>query len=345
MRNNTITGFLEAQWPSFELAGTAQAPALSTVFLTPGFQASRHVIAFVMVNGASTPALVVKWPRIPGDQSRLDIEAKNLAYLSEAREGGFPGVPRVLAYREWHGYRLLVETMIPGRLMRAATVKADRDICLDTVRLWLTGLHNATMQTSPGATHQLSASMDHCIDTLVKAFILTRDEEIAIEQTAHFANMLLENNAPAVFAHGDFAAPNLLLDEHRALGVVDWELSEPCDLALSDWIFFLTFAAFAAKQANCLESQITAFQEAFWQNGWATLSLKQFAKTVRLDPVLIRPLFVLSWARYVANMILRLRGNGNRLSNETVAWLRKNRYYQLWQIAARDAGQLPLDIL
>ncbi|MCB9066594.1 MAG: hypothetical protein H6629_02120 [Calditrichae bacterium] len=126
---NAINTFLRENWQRFKLSRFGDGTALSSVLLTPGFQASSHIIAFVLTDGQPTAKMVVKLPRIPGDHARLDIEAANLRYLFNLRKSVFPGTPEVLAYDNWHGHKMLVETMVPGSVLRPAAARAQLRFC------------------------------------------------------------------------------------------------------------------------------------------------------------------------------------------------------------------------
>ncbi|MFQ6036408.1 MAG: hypothetical protein ACE5NM_11280, partial [Sedimentisphaerales bacterium] len=71
----------------------------------------------------------------------------------------------------------------------------------------------------------------------------------------------------------------------------------------------------------------------------------RYAERLHLSSEALKPLFILCWSRYVTNIILRLNDFGNsktRLANETLAWLRSNRYYALWRHTLENIEKLNL---
>jgi hypothetical protein len=67
-----------------------------------------------------------------------------------------------------------------------------------------------------------------------------------------------------------------------------------------------------------------------------------YARRLQLPLHTLTPLFVLSWARYMTSLLMRLDAerSAGRLSDETADWLRANRYYALWRHAVMNASAL-----
>jgi len=139
------------------------------------------------------------------------------------------------------------------------------------------------------------------------------------------------NGLPAIFEHGDFSSPNLLIEESR-LGVVDWELADPFGLPMTDFFFLLTYLAFAKQGARNNPTYLRAFHDAFFDNvGWARPYGHDFAEKVGVDPCYLVPLFVTCWMRYVSGLVQRLDAEENGISDDVLHWLQTNRYYLLWR--------------
>ncbi len=334
---NAINTFLRENWQRFNLSRFGDGNALSSVLLTPGFQASSHIIAFVLSDALPTAKMVVKLPRIPGDHARLDIEAANLRYLFDLRKTVFPGTPEVLAYDNWHGHKMLVETMVPGSVLRPATARANFDSVLQTGRDWLMELHTTTKIATETLPKWRDTAFDNRFNVLATSFILTPQEQVAIEKGAAIGQSI--KLPELVFEHGDFSAPNLLLHNGQ-LGAVDWELADPHGLPMGDFIFFLTFLAFAKNGAQSLKDCVSAFEQAFFSPGWAMPHLRQFAEFAGIHPSQIAAVFAMCWMRYLSNMLSRLRGDNPNISAQTAAWLRGNRYYHFWLMAIERMDEL-----
>ena len=123
---------------------------------------------------------------------------------------------------------------------------------------------------------------------------------------------------------------------------MDWELAEPSGLPALDLFFFLTLVGFAKRRAKKTANYLTAFRDAYCgRNGWAVPYLSRYAEKLNLPSEALKPLFILCWTRYVINIVKRFTEGGKieePLSEATVLWLRKNRYYALWQYAVSNVN-------
>src|SRR6185295_18368583 len=68
----------------------------SCVLLTPRFRTSRHVVALLIPSGAGEPKLVVKMPRLAGDDDGIAREARVLTALREKSPSASESIPEVL---------------------------------------------------------------------------------------------------------------------------------------------------------------------------------------------------------------------------------------------------------
>ncbi|MCZ7539848.1 MAG: aminoglycoside phosphotransferase family protein [Anaerolineae bacterium] len=174
-------------------------------------------------------------------------------------------------------------------------------------------------------------------------FPLAREDEALLATTRESAERLRGAGLPLVLEHGDLSHPNLILRAGGGLGVVDWELAQLAGLPAHDLFFFLAYVAFARSDARTTEAQIAAFRAAFFErDAWARPYALAYAGRLGLATEWLGPLFVLCWARYTGRLWERVNAaegapsrNGDR-----AAWLRGNRYYALWQVAAQHLGDL-----
>src|SRR3990170_7857168 len=109
---NTVLAFLTNNWGRLGLQGFGAPSHLSFVVATPRFRASKHVVFLILNGGASYPILVAKVPRLAGDHTSLDREATNLRAVHAVRPTGFDSIPRLVAYEDHGGVRLLVESAL-----------------------------------------------------------------------------------------------------------------------------------------------------------------------------------------------------------------------------------------
>lgn len=341
---NTVLSFLTQNWQRLGLVVPGEAKGLSCVITTPRFRASSHVIFFVLAQGQKAPFLVVKTPRLPGDYIRLDREATNLQTVHAAREGGFDSIPRLLAYEDYCGHRLLVETAVAGEMM---SYKLRHSPSLPYVQMatqWLIELHLATSQPHNNKIqwfdHLIKNSLQHFAETTT----LTQAEVSLVARTHEIIDVVQTYNLPSVFEHGDLGPLNIMFSEHQKIGVVDWELADPNGLPTADLFFLLALASPAWRKAKRNSDYVSAFQQTFFgKHAWANAYVHQYAEQMRLPIKLLAPLFVLSWTRYLMNLVERLSDTGSgqpQVSTMTMEWLRANRYYTLWRYAVEQYAEL-----
>jgi hypothetical protein len=269
---------------------------------TPRFAGSRHVIAFAWNAGRREPDGVAKIPRTPGDESAIHHEMTSLARLEGA---GIRGVPRGAIVGAPQP-AILLQTFVRGQVLKPAVVRARPSESLDLPIGWLTDLHRRTRRPvsrhawieaallpfrawlAPGAHGPFAANA-----------LRTRERVLALGETP-----------PCCFEHGDFAAPNILLDGTR-VGVVDWEASAPEGIPAIDLFFFLAFVAGARRRALSPPAHLEACAAAFGVRGtWAHDRWRQYAAALELEPASAALLFLLTWARTTARLAARAASGG-----------------------------------
>jgi aminoglycoside phosphotransferase (APT) family kinase protein len=340
---NTVVSFLVQHWQRLPLRISGTPPRLASVVMTPRFRASSHVIFFILADGQTQPLLVVKVPRLPGDNSRLDREAANLQMVHTARAGGFHSIPRVVAYEDYRDSRLLIETALVGQTMTPVLVRRQPQACIEAVLAWLIDLHIETSTCHENGKEWFSCLVERPLDCFESSFPLSDEEKRLLDQTRELITPLRDADVTAVFEHGDLSAPNILIAGAASLGVVDWELAEPQGLPALDLFFFLTFVAFARRRARQQTDCLAAFHEAFFgPRAWAWPYVIRYAAKLQLSSEVLKPLFIVCWSRYVTNIVMRLHdlSSWEGLEEETATWLRTNRYYALWRHTVRHVQEL-----
>jgi len=309
----------------------------SCILLTPRFRTSRHVVGLLVPEGAVEPKLVLKMPRVPGDSGGLAREAAVLRAVHEAWPDGSKTVPRIVVFEQ--GDRpVLVETALAGRLLTPAMFRREPTRYVDAIVAWLIGL-SATRRNGlePGWYERL---LERPLNDLSESLPLPADD--LVKRTLELVEPLREAEIPAVVEHGDLSYPNLIWSGENRVGVVDWELAEEHGLPLQDLAYFLTFATFALRRPADTTAQVAAFHDAFFaKGGWARARVEVYARELALDRELLTPLFVSCWARSVARLVDRIGGEESApVSEETAAWIQRNRYYALWRHAIAHADGL-----
>jgi aminoglycoside phosphotransferase (APT) family kinase protein len=313
---------------------------LSCVFVTPRFRTSSHIIIFVLDEKNRSPVLLSKVPRLPGDDGQLQREARNLRCAQGSREGGFRSIPRVIAFEEIGGHTFLVESVVPGRPLRPDAIRLRPEDTIQTTIDWLFEFQSASVADARPLATLLSGPVAEQLAILDRFLPESGEERAALETTLDEIGILKKSGLCTVFEHGDFSPPNILVDRDGNTGVVDWELAEPQGVPLTDVLFFLTSAAFARARAAKGQHRVLAFRNAFYgKDPWACKFVRRFCERFGTDTQLVRPLMVLTWARYAANILTRLHVDltpGSREYEETLSWFRRNPYCAIWRYASQE---------
>ncbi|MGQ9850513.1 MAG: phosphotransferase family protein [Aggregatilineaceae bacterium] len=337
---NSVLAFLRDHRERLALDQRGVPPQLVAVWLTPRFQASRHVIAMILPAGSAEPVLVAKVPRLSADDEALAHEA---AILRALERDGEDSIPQVIAFEAVSGFPLLVETALVGPPMDRATVRRDPQRCCEAGLSWL--LRMATPARGALDDAAWERLIGEPLATFAASFPLSASDEALLSETLAWAGSLRGSNLPLVLEHGDLSHPNLILLRAGGLGVVDWELARLEGVPGHDLFFFLTYIAFARRRAEKLSAQVAAFREAFFgPEAWATGYLARYAQRLGLTDEPLKALFVLCWARYTCHLWERVTRAEAATSHdgERAAWLRANRHFVLWQEALRHAQRLTL---
>lgn len=342
---NTAISFLTRNWERLHLSRFGDPSTLACVVLTPRFRASAHVIFLIWIEGSQSPALVIKASRCSDldAPAPLDQEASNLRAVHAAFAGGFDSIPRLLAYEEYAGTRLLLETALRGRTVKPALVRHHPNLCAEAILAWVTRFHAATALPDQRTSSSFDTLLAHPLADLEDRVRFDAGERRLATAALHLTGALREHRIPLVFTHGDLSAPNLLLSDSGDLEVVDWELAEAAGLPGEDLFFSLAYLAFARRRAQTLDDYIAAFQEAFFAPAaWTQPYVERYVEALQLPRAAIEPLFVACWTRYLIKLAARIipPGVGPETRNATAAWLRHNRFFALWSYAVQHAAEL-----
>jgi aminoglycoside phosphotransferase (APT) family kinase protein len=340
---NTVASFLHANRERLDTAAYRLNDGFSSLVITPRFRASSHVIFILIPKGTTEPTLVAKMPRLKDASESLAREAAALQTIQGLHDGKLNSIPRVIAFEEYRGYPILVETALNGVLMDNAYIRRHFGNCCDMVVRWLHSLqpHNRDL---PEASVWFARLAQAPLNYFAGALNLNADELDLLDKTQALIAPLQTMRLPFVVEHGDLSHPNLIVSRQGELGVVDWELASAEGLPGYDLFFFLAYAAFARQRAQANADYISAFHQAYFEpNSWARPYVKAYLHQLGIDENAIKPLFVLSWARYVIQLLQRLdltEQEQTSVADATADWLRGNRFFALWRHAVTHADQL-----
>jgi aminoglycoside phosphotransferase len=341
---DTVLTFLNENRQRLELARYGANGRLSSLVLTPRFRASSHVVFLVLTGSKPAPVLVAKAPRLVDATASLEREVANLRLVQSLRPDGFASIPEVVAFEAYHNYLILVETALVGQPMDPPFVRQQRDRCCGAITDWLLALQQPAEDADEDGIEWFQRLVEQPLHYFGQRFPLSDKEAWLLRRTRELIAPLRGQRLPLVFEHGDLSYPNLMLLKNGEPGVVDWELAEPYGLPVCDLFFFLTYAAFATHKARENGQHLAAFQAAFFEDdAWTKRYIRTYAEQLHLPADVLTPLFVLTWLRYIVGLLLRLEhahSTSDKIDDETAHWLRRNRYYTLWDYAVSHANEL-----
>jgi aminoglycoside phosphotransferase (APT) family kinase protein len=338
---NTVASFLESNHARLGTADYQLHKGFSSLVITPRFRASSHVIFMLIPNGTTEPTLVAKMPRLKDASASLAREAAALESIQRLHGGKLHTIPRLVAYEEYRGYPILIETALNGVLMDNNYIRRRFSDCCEMTLRWLDSLQPQD-RALPDSSVWFERLAQKPLDHFARAVTLSDDEAELLDQTRALIAPLKTMRLPFVIEHGDLSHPNLIVSGKGRLGVVDWELATTGGLPGYDLFFFLAYAAFARQRAQTNADYIAAFQQAYFEAGaWARSYAKSYLNGLGLPDESIKPLFILTWARYVIQLLQRLEiSEQAAIGQTTIDWLRGNRFFALWRYAVSHADKL-----
>jgi aminoglycoside phosphotransferase len=335
-----VIDFIQHNRERFGLDGLGVPEQLTYVMETPRFRTSNHVVFLILPAKRPYPILVAKVPRLADSTSSLRREFKNLRAVHLFKEGGFDSIPRVVAFEEYIDRPILIETALVGEKLDPTAVRKDHHASCQMVIDWLSDFQLSGISNNELLAERFDVLINIPLTYFEKVFPLSLDEVPLFDQTWELAQSICSGDLPIVFEHGDLSHPNIIVLEDGNIGVVDWELAEPYGLVGYDLFFFLTFVAFSLSRADSRTEFLSAFKAAFFgRSAWSRSYIRDYASRLKIPIERLAPIFVLSWMRYLSNLILRM-GAHTKIKPEMANWVRSNRYYLLWQYSVEHFDEL-----
>lgn len=340
---NSIAAMLDTHRDRLSLESYGLSGRLSCVVKTPRFRASRHIVVLVHPFGSSRPTLVAKIPRLGGDHAAVEREGTNLRMVHALRPTGFDSIPRFVAFLPCHERLVLVETVLSGPPIDPPAVRRNRTLCSAAIVDWLSELHGLAPRASTVDQDWFERLVDTPLEHLASCLPYSAAESHLLQQTRVAAQQLRNEDPPLVFEHGDLSHPNLVFIESGRAGVLDWETAEPHGLPACDLFFYLVYAALANARARTAADCEKCFRETFLdRSSWAQPWIREYAARLGLPQRMLAPLLVLTLARYVDALLVRLMDErvDHPAEDELAEWLRSNRFYHLWRYSLRHMSEL-----
>ena len=136
-----------------------------------------------------------------------------------------------------------------------------------------------------------------------------------------------------MFEQRDCSPWNVLIANVGELVILDWESAEPRGLPLLDLIYFLTYLMFfldgAMESQRFTESYRAMLDPATFTGRIVTECQQRYLACVGLNPVVVRPLRLLTWLIHSRSEYQRLAAE--RAGQPDPADLRRSLFVRLWE--------------
>jgi hypothetical protein len=299
---------LRREWPRW---GFGPAPDRLSALLLPGSVRPDSKLVFLYWAGAEPdPRVVVKAPRRPDENRRLIAERVALEQVARFAPAGPPRAPRGLGGYRVDGLEVLVETVAPGRALRARLREEPRRAAATVAAMgafaaWITGLHAASARPATAEEMTMLALAPLAPGALPAA---TPGERAGLARLeARAAVLAARAPLPLVFNHNDAGPPNVLVDRQGAFcGVLDWE-SGGWGLPGADLLYFV--ARLAEDVIGDDRYPARAFCVLFFGGvargalpmGLARDWLAAYCRRLDVDPAWTPALLALTWIMHARN--------------------------------------------
>jgi hypothetical protein len=243
-----------------------------------------------------TPSVVAKLPRYGATSRSLRREAETLDAVRRSVDGRVRDtVPRSLGLHLVDGTEVLLQTGSPGRHLVAETAAArPRPTALgrqlDLVLTWSLAMQRASGRREPVDDTLIGGTLEAPATACLAA--LGDDPAVGrlLDRVLEGARALRGTPLPLVTCHGDYWAGNVLVEQGRVCGVVDWERGALGGLPFQDLVKAVGSAAYRLDRYRSLARRgpaalpgwgdlgpwtgigdprfATGFRAAFVQRGW-----------------------------------------------------------------------------
>ena len=298
---------------------------LSWVLLTGGHRSISKVVGLPFIGGHPGPPLVVKFARVAEAEPGLEREADVLRALARSRPGA-KGIPGVLTVSRRAGRLALVETAIRGRpLMALLTMETFPELALSVTRLLADLVQDRECLPRFQWWQRL---IKRPLQEFERAF-----GSVAGIETGEQARTVLDGlgDLPRACEHRDCAPWNIVLTDHGAPVLLDWESSDPDGLPCLDLVYFLANAAFildaALESGRTRETYARLLDEATPLGRVAATCMREYCGRVGIEAHNLRRLRLLCWVVHSRSEYLRLEADADGIPDS--AALRASVFPQL----------------
>ena len=266
-----------------------------------GRYGSRKVIAYLFAPGRALPELVVKITREPGHNDRLLNEEHALSEVARRKLVPPGTAPEALFSAEHGGLRLVGESAIEGTLL---TASGSPDAAADAYR-WLVELSIRSAEYRADEADHRARWIERIVSDIDRTY---RPPTSTMQRLTDVAGRLIESidALPIVFAHGDAAAWNVLVQPNGRVAFLDWEAAGAEGMPLWDLFHFARSHVLANARVRRLALRPSALLRSVVEDEGLRSSVATYTARLRIEPRLVAPLMTLCWAHRALREVTRL---------------------------------------
>jgi len=222
---------VQGAWDGWHLRGDPPVSAL-----VAGIDRTAEAkVSLLMFDGDGEVVAVAKVPRNERGAAAVRNEhtALSWAWAIEPLRGSVPrpidlletdGRP-VLIQSAMHGRPMTASYYTPGHTSRTGAVEHDFQVASD----WLDVFSSLTRVADASLAEVAQQAVMPLVDRYRHTFGTNSEQEALFAAVLDRAGALGAECVPIAGRHGDFWMGNLLIDDGRLSGVIDWELARRCD--------------------------------------------------------------------------------------------------------------------
>ncbi|MDT7726193.1 MAG: hypothetical protein QOI21_2769 [Actinomycetota bacterium] len=241
-------------------------------------------------------------------QGRVDL-ARQVAILGRMHADERIGtwrelLPRVIATGEVKHCYCMVETRLRGGDgRRVVDDPGERDELVRTAVTTISELHRRTATVRPVDSGAITRWVRTPV-ALLRDCVHRSEYETVDELERALATALFGKRVAIGWLHGDYCADNVLVQDRRITGVVDWCQADPQGLVVLDIVGFLLNIDRQVERAE-LGQVVCSWLTGSEHPGQATVAGAQ--RALHADVLESRTLILLSWLLHVSNNLSQSR--------------------------------------
>ncbi|MDQ3147463.1 MAG: phosphotransferase, partial [Actinomycetota bacterium] len=272
---------------------------------------SRKVLVFLYPPGGAAAQYVVKLPRHPSENGRIENEIRALTLLEARGLADEGSVPSAVFSGHHGGLALVGESMLYGAPLRSAMAGTPDDPLLDDAVARFTTIALASAEHGEEAHSQVASRVQGLVERFAGVGAPSPDERSFLGEMVD-AIAASGHRLPTVFEHGDAGTWNLLARPEGGVAILDWEAAEPHGMPLWDLFYFFRSYAMGPSPEPGADTRLFLEPSALGRRLGAAVA--DYRGHLGVAPELVAPLFFTCWLHRAMKESTRLpperRGKG-----------------------------------